>query len=620
TDNMRHPVISNIQETRKNTVTVVSAQDMTNFTADKFEYWDKTRTKDIFLSKDAKYVYNNRVETSFKDDFSKIEDGTISLKDNNGDKKIDYVFIDNSVDYVVENLANNGNIKVKYLVESGNTSEIKYSNITLKIDEENACSIESVDGTEVQYKDIKKGDVISVFTNNTDDFIRVVVGKNEKFEGSVTAKKQDGNITINDEAYYVSNLAVFNTLLVGQSYEFYQKFNGNIIYAEKKVQAESAWKYGYILGMTKEKDGTYRVLVVDSGKIENREEVDESDKTNANKIPVTLCGNKAVTEYVVADKLTIDGSTGKSVNIENQIHKPLRYATDAKGDLKKIETITFVGGGSGMKYNAKEKVFGGIRILDPFMIDEKTNVICLPSSGSTSTDDLLTRIYIDNKDTLLRYNTQGYEIVDETGAVELFVITAEMDATSTKGVYQNSSKMGLVSEAAMCLNDENEEYMSITMITGKEVKSIETLPLTDRRKDLRELKNGDFIFYSEDADGKIDNVIIAKNVLDIENSYHTGQYSLNEQMAGYVTDIRLNKIDNLSLQKVNEVDVLIEVNETVKLPITNNPDIFIYNKNTDTVEAGTIDDIVPYSEITENSERVLVVMPNATVRALVIIR
>ncbi|MEG2670355.1 MAG: hypothetical protein RR957_07790, partial [Oscillospiraceae bacterium] len=162
-----------------------------------------------------------------------------------------------------------------------------------------------------------------------------------------------------------------------------QKFNGNIIYAEKKVQAESSWKYGYILGMTKEKDGTYRVLVVDSGKIENREEVDESDKTNANKIPVTLCGNKAVTEYVVADKLTIDGSTGKSVNIENQIHKPLRYATDAKGDLKKIETITFVGGGSGMKYNAKEKVFGGIRILDPFMIDEKTNVICLPSSGST---------------------------------------------------------------------------------------------------------------------------------------------------------------------------------------------------------------------------------------------
>lgn len=624
-DRMRNPKLHNIQPTTHNTVTEIQAEGLLTFTDKELCYWemDSRTERRVTLSANTLFVYNNRISTRFLDAYSKIKNGDIRMIDNTGDRQVNLVFINEYESYVVEKANANGNLKVKYLAAEDGKLAPKYTNILLDMEVENGFAIRGESGEELEYESLKPGDVVSVFRNSMDSYLRIVKSEAEVVTGAAAFKGDDDKLTVDGETYQTGNEDLYRSVELGEIYDFYIDAFGRIVYAEKseaKTAQESVWQYGYILGAQEMQFGSVSIQMLNAGLVENREEENFADRTDKETIPVTLCKNESISYLDAADTLIVDGQSIKEGKAVQLTGRPVRYALNAAGELKRIQTFEMVGGGTEMQYSAKEKVFGGLRNLDPFMINESTRVICIPKNGSTAKEDLMVRISLDNKDTLLRYNAQGYDLDEETGAVKLMVITKEMEASQVEGVYQNSSKLGLIQDAGLSVDEDGEEYMTVTMMVGSELKEVKTLPLYDR-PELRSLKSGDFIFFSDDADGRITNAIVAKNVHDVTAGYHSGEDSLDEQIAGYVQDIRLNKIDNINLKQVNELDVVTEDGlEYVKVPISNYPDIFIYYTATDQVETGTIDDIIPYSTIEPNPERVLIIMPKASIRGIVIIK
>ena len=94
-----------------------------------------------------------------------------------------------------------------------------------------------------------------------------------------------------------------------------------------------------------------------------------------------------------------------------------------------------------------------------------------------------------------------------------------------------------------------------------------------------------------------------------------------KQVIGYVQDIRMNEINNNDRIRVNQLDVVTASGlEYVDVPISNYPDIFIYYTRNDTVEAGTIEDIVPYPVPVAEPEQVLIVSTSTAIRGIVIIK
>lgn len=625
TEAMRNPKIYNLQPTVKNTVTEVLAEDLETFTSSEITYWDGegSREKNIRLGSKTRFFYNDRVETKFLEEFADIENGKIRTIDYNDDRQVDLVFVYEYQSYVVEKANSNGNLKVKYLAQENGKITVKYENIMLDTTEENAFSISDPKGNAIAYEELEPGTVISVFENHRDSFVKVVCGDRELLAGRIAVKERDNKVIIDEKCFGVRDDVLYQWLDLSRNYDFSIDAYGRVVYAEEHTgeKEESDWKYGYIYRISSGSFGDKEVLMLNAGQVENREEENLEDRTDKDVVPVTLCKNESIETLRVADKIVIDGKSSVEGEIDTLLEKPIWYTVNSAGELKQIRIAEEVGGSDKTKYNAKEKVFGTVNVFGtPFLIDEKTQVICVPENNTTNTEDLLVRLSIDNKDELMQYNAYGYDLNEDTHAVKLLVLTKEMIADSVSSVTPGQAKLGVVQNAAISINENSEEYMTVSLITGTEVREIETLPIGER-PGLQEITKGDIIFFTEDADGKMENAQTVNNVNRITKGDFSGQASYKDQIVGYVREVKLNEINNIDRIRVNQLEVVTaNGTEYVDVPISNYPDIFIYNLRTETVEPGTIDDIVSYPIPVEKPEQVAIVSTSTAIRAIVIIK
>lgn len=627
TNKMRRPLIYNIAEITSNDTTVIAAEDIQSFTESQIRYWtdDDSREKNINLASGTRFIYNNRPENRYMDYFNEIENGEIRVLDNNGDGIQDFVFINEYKSYAVESAHFNGNIRVKYLSDESGETKVEYSNIMLDDDDENSFSIKNTAGDKMNVEDIKAGMTISIYENKRDSFIQIIVNENEPVHASVVSKLRDRKIMADNE-YKVSGKLLYDWLTLGEPYVLYIDGGNNVVYAEKDrgTEAEqSEWKYGYIYKSNKKGFGTVEYMVLNAGNVQNKEESNLEDRTDTTTIAVTLCQNDSVVTLTAADTVNVDGSSVKNTELDSLIGVPMRYRTNQFGVLKQIQTLEQVGGSDKTIYNAKEKVFGTANVVfgTPFMIDDKTKVLCIPDNGTSDTEDLLVQLTLDNKDEFIRYNAFGYDQDEESKASRLLVITKEMKAGTVTSVTPSDAKIALVESAARALNDDGEEYMLLTMIVGTEKKEYSSIPINENRSGLIGLKDGDVIFYDDDAEGRIKNVLTVNNVYDVQNGMSGTDDPAIEQIFGYVKDISYNEIDNVNRIRVNRLEVVTADGiKEVDVPISNYPDMFIYNTSNDTVESGKIDDLVPYSKAVSDGDNVLVVKSGTTIRSIVLIK
>ena len=83
----------------------------------------------------------------------------------------------------------------------------------------------------------------------------------------------------------------------------------------------------------------------------------------------------------------------------------------------------------------------------------------------------------------------------------------------------------------------------------------------------------------------------------------------------------MNQIDNVQRIRINQIDlVTIDGLEIINVPVSNYPDVFIYNMETDEVTIGSIDDIVPYATEVEDPEKIVLLYSGETIRSIIIMR
>jgi len=624
-DTMAYPVIHNIQSTVRNEVTEVMVEDVRHFTNDEIEYTDSQsgRKYTVNIEGETRFVYNGRPETRLTEEFKNIERGSYIIVNNDYDKTPEYIFAEEYKNYVIEKANTNGNIKLKYYGEADGEPQVIFKNILLRLNEENDFTIKDETGNSVPYAELKEGMVLSVYENNNDSFKKIVVSGRDAFTSTVSGKEsEDNKVYINDTVYVMDSEIMYNSVKMGQYYDFYLDAAGRIAFMEESSE-ESAWRFGYIFEIGNGGFGANdEVMMIDAGKVINRAEQNLEDRTDTSTIPVTLCQNNDILYLTLADKINIDGRNQNAEEISSVVGMPIRYLLDSDGKLRKVETLDEIGGSVATKYNAKEKVFGTVNVLEqrPFMIDADTKAICLPTNSGAGEDDLLVQISIDNKDTYMQYNAFGYEQNEETNAAKLLVIKQEMRADKIKQVVPSQAKVALISDVKHAFDSDDAEYLKITLITGSEVKTMESLPV-DERPAIKNLKAGDFVFFSEDANGKFDNAKIINNVRNAIQGEQGTTSSDYSQSIGYVQDIRMNQIDNVQRIRINQIDLItLDGLEIINIPVSNYPDVFIYDMEADEVTAGDIDDIVPYSVPVEDPEKIVLLYSGETIRSIIIMR
>lgn len=631
-NNSLNPKITNIELTRGNTVTKIKASDISSFNDEGIEFFEEGRSSDRKISFNgyAKFYYNKRILTSLTYEVANIKNGHVEIIDNNGDDSPDYIFIYDYDDYLVVSVSGERSIKVKRYT---GTTGISVNETNIVFDESNnrPYIIKDAVGRHLEPQDIPTDRIISVFTNQLDTTIEIIVSKGEIVTGTVSEKNAgDKTVTVDEIVYKLSNEAMFDGIDMGRLIDFHLNNEEKIAYYREYIGEENAVNFGYILSAESDRalGGDIKVRILTADRVINREEDNNADRTDTNKIPVTLSANKSVdvmtlTKRIGIGRFNIESSRLLTAEYARYLNTPIRYQTNSNGEINKIETLELAGGRLGEKisFNANEKVFGGKININPFAINSETMVICVPTHANPSDDDCLVQLSIDNKDVNLQYEVQGYELDPETKAVKLLVLTNEMYADKVSTVLHKSSKIGLVERVVLAIDEDGEPYSKITMLTKTEKTEYKSVLHHWASQNVLDLAAGDLIYYELNAKDLIDNVMLIKNLKQLNESYYEKEYTVDEQLSGFVEKISFNEIDNVSRIKINILTAI--VNERiiqVDIPVRNYPDIFLYTKSTGKAEVGKYDDILLFSPEFQNQDRILLVMPNKAIRALVIIR
>lgn len=588
--------ILNVAPTRNNQTMTISSRVYRSFSDNKINYEkdDSGRVDSITLSDTRLFIYNNRLITDFQDSDMEIENGSYLCIDNDGDEKYDYVFINAYESGVVDRVYENGNIYLKneFLIDGK-----KY----LALDEESDINftIRDTEGNEIELKDVEEDDVISVFKSKDGYEISIICSK-DKATGAITRTDDDG-LWIGEEYYEYGNDGVSSKVKLGDEFSAYLNHEKKVVFLSDDIGSEKASKYGYILRVGSASGlGDYEVKMLDGALIQQEQEENEN-KDDKNTIPVLVCKNEQVRVLPLNDKLSVNGKNIQAGGLANRLQKyvPVEYKTDASGKVRTINILESDLGSttSTMKFNAKELTFGGYETIQPFAVDENTQVICIPDDENATDDDLLTQIRIDNKDASVQYKAAGYEYDENSKAVKLLVIVQKMVADTLLNITENS-KFGMVASAGEAIDEDGQMVYKTEILREDELQEYITrtiIPGSDGNEAITRLKKGDLIRYEINNDGYLSNAEIVKSFSG-EIALKSEKTKNSVSITGYVTDISFNDINATKNMKVNTLSMLVDGKDaSAELPARIQPAFYIYNRASKKVTAATIDDIRPFT-------------------------
>lgn len=614
--------IINIAPTNKNHVETIAAEEYMSFTGTRIEFERDGRKEYVAVAPTAGYLYNNRVLPTVDTSYMNLQNGNITVVDNDGDEAYDYVFINSYESLVVDKAYSNGTLYFK------NEFKLNGQNF-LVLDETNTdlhFSIENAQGEPMNYSDIQDNDVVSVFSSEDGLEIKVIVSGN-KVQGTITELLSGEGIYVDDTYYDFANGNVESKVRVGDVRMVYLNHENKVVYLTDQGMEDGATLYGYIQEMGQQNGfGSVQAKIIDSAPIRNEEEVNEENKDDKNTIPVLVCQNAGVKVVDLSGKVSYNGvSMSAEEFMANFGSGPVKYQLDSTGKLKTIDDPQLEGGQPGVqiKYNARDKVFGGYVSYGGFAIDDNTKVVCVPSNTDADEEDYLVQLRIDNKDTSRQYYAQGYDFDENTKTVKFLVITDQMRADDILNIVPLTSKIGLVSSCTQ-MTDENGDtvYKTELLYEGELTTFMSNNIVAGKNDTITRLKRGDLIWFSKNNNGLMDNAQIIKSLNFDDEIMQENKDTDEETLYGYVKELSFNDVDVANNQKVHTMTMMIENGKTedVLVPARNVPNIYIYDTAAKTVTVGGMEDIRPYTGSDANSDKVFVVRPHLNVRVIVIVR
>ncbi len=613
--------IVNVAPTKKNNVVTIAADEYMNYSGSRMEYEREGRKEYISVAQDAVYLYNNRVVPVFDAGYINDNSTSIYAVDNNGDEIYDYIFVNTYVSVVVDKAYSNGNLYFK------NEFSLNGRNF-LTLDEEDDdqhFTIENAAGETMKYADIKANDVVSVFSSEDGKELKLIVS-DKKVQGSIRELRSEEGVYIDDTYYEFANSAVESKLRIGDVRAVYLNHENKVVYATDEGMEDGTTLYGYIQEMGQADGfGNVQAKIIDSAVIRNEEEENEN-KDDKNVIPVLVCQNAGMKVIDLNGKVSYNGVSMSAEKFMADFGSgPVKYQLDSTGKLKTIDDPERRGGQSGIqiKYNAKDKVFGGYVAYGGFRIDNNTKVVCVPTNPDASDEDYMVQLRIDNKDANRQYYAQGYEYDENSKAVKFLVISDQMKADDILNIVPLTSKIGLVSGSTQVTDETGETVYRTELLYDGELITLMSNNIVQGKNDaITRLKRGDLIWFSKNNNGLMDNARIIKSLKTNDENMQENKDSDEETLFGYVKELSFNDVDVANNRTVHTVKLMIENEKTedILIPARTLPSIYIYDSAAKTVKVGGLEDIRPYTGSAATSDKVFVVRPHRNVRVVVIVR
>lgn len=433
----------------KTEVTVISADDIEEFRANKLYYNENGRVKNIDVNLAAvDFIYNNSFEIAPSPSDFDIDCGSVTLIDSDNDGNIDLLIIDCYEDYVIS-----------YTDRSCEKIYGKYNAAPIDLEDYDNISFLSDRGMPMYLNEISEWDVISVQKSRNGKSLKMVYSSSN-IDGTIdyiNIEDEKAVISINNKEYFITKDCRENMkkdIKAGNSGEFCLDIFGKIA----AVRFEETEHFGWLIRTGK------------NTRDKNRE---EAKKIKAKLM--TEAGDVVIKGF--ADNILFDGERTKSKDIaETDRNQLIRYKENKDGLLTYIDTEATnsdeVSGKTLEKYydgctldqngnlksSEKLKFKSATGLFDSRIgISERTVVFEVPLNAEFAADDdywCLNKSYFLNDSS---YNFQAFRIDEENIAADAMVVYKKVE----DGEKVDTDSAITVVDKIKYVSDENGDFSAM---------------------------------------------------------------------------------------------------------------------------------------------------------------
>ena len=538
-------------------------------------YWKNPETSakstKLTLENDAVIVYNGKIAGNEK--FAMIDTGYISLLDSDSDGKYDIVFVNEMVNYVVEEVfSSSGKITDKYTGET----------LHLDFDDENKTVILELGGENVTLSQLKEWDIIS-FTISEDG--NVIYGNviRDSISGKVT-EIGDEHIYIGDKKLKIAS-SYTASFTIGDEGTFYLDAQGKIAAFDGELQKNDS--YAFLENMAIG-SGIGKVL-----KFEIFTEKGEFEILEA------------------AEKITVNSAKNlthqAAMNAVGSTKQLITYEKDSSGKIKKIVT-----GKPSSDINKNEFTLN---------MDEE-NVIFRASSSKLTGSDMSVSVTdgtiifdipknADRDDYAVRkknvftdgglYDVKVFDVSEtyKAGAIVVTNMTAKAD---------EASELAVVEKVNVSTNALGETVHKLYAYHGgKQISLTAKNDSVLKKEGNKLLSEGDIIQFRQDADGNIDAVTL---LFDMKKEQSEAKTKISDKLTTFYGRVIKKFSDSVNVQAGSE---------KAENFVTEGVRVYVYEKalSKNKIKTGDISDVERYEN---NGGKVFMRIYKDEVKEIVVIK
>lgn len=611
--------------TNKNSEVTVASNQIKELYATKLEYYPDPEDTTVyetyeFETSNLNGIYNGKYVTDITPALSPSS-GSITLIDNNGNDAYDVVIIDSTEVYVVSAVDTAKSIVYDAYDQSRSLDLDKTSGKDIKITKA---------GTEVEFDQIKKGDVLLVSasmspTGRQSYTVEIV---SNTVTGNVTSMSSVYNeVTISGNTYTFSNAYInyitanpSEAMNVGDKVTLYLDSN-NTVLAASVTSIAATTKYGYLINadaLSKNEYARFKIYTTDNKSVTlngaDRIKVNGTSYTYDTVLDALDAANSATNQD--------DGAT------ETQYAQLIKYTTNSSGKIDNIYTLHTSGDStktlvlskaySSQKYSSTSK-----RLGTDITLSSSTKILFVPTDRSdTASYSVGTYSKLKNSKS---YNFEAYDS-SATKVPAIVVVYGEDGLIKLDDI---DVTFGLVSEAPKEVVDESSSVTTIKCYvsgTEKTYKCEDSGVLANVRK-------GDVIKIEFDAQGYISKVAhafdwdnipsdaasrVVKNpdstYSSVSNKYKTVYGTVYARDTELINIVTADVASDGSLSDADEHSV--NVTSSTKIYILNTK---VSESSEDRLTSGTIDSIAGYESSKTGASNVFVYIKDSVTKLILVL-
>lgn len=415
------------------------------------------------------------------------DDGKVKLIDDDGDGKIDLVFV-NEWQTAVVSIANTMNETILDKLGGGS--------ISCKNDGTKRVEI-TKNGKTVLLSAIKENDIVLVSESRDKEYVRIEASSNTVV-GSSAGFDDDNRIIINDEEYDINPLLNSKDLILGEEFTFHLDAEGRVAYIEIEKLTKS--EYAYLFTVRKdeiEEKLLFRMLTV-NGELKVFEGADKVKFNQEGKLEADILYNKITKGSPEVNTLVVysANSEGKVTHICVP-EKDSLYITPDYPEAKR-------------SYSKLANIFG-LYETEGFSLDSSAPVFYIVKGNAEESKLISQDTFVDKRE----YTVAGYNAGD-TMTPKAIVVWVEQGAKGNMNITYETP-VGVITKIKTGLNQEEDIVPIITLISGgqeielvckeKDKMNTRRIKYPDRVQNeisFDELKKGDVIYYDLDYKGEIE--------------------------------------------------------------------------------------------------------------------